>query len=188
MTSLEIIAVPIAIFGVILTIKRRMACWLINMIACLLYSYIFYQSRLFAETILQFFFIAMNIYGFYHWRRGQQLDHEIRIEAAGILKMLGQLCCAISLGLLFGWSLHYFSHAALPYLDAMLAALSLLATYWSSRKYIATWYMWIILNTCYVGMFIFSGLWLTAMLYAIFIGLAFVGWQQWHEAWRKQCY
>ena len=89
-------------------------------------------------------------------------------------------------GLIFGLSLHHFTDAALPMLDSQLAAFSLLATYWTSRKHIATWILWIFVNIIYVGMFFHKDLFLTAGLYAAFIGLAAFGWYDWLRVKNKQ--
>ena len=90
------------------------------------------------------------------------------------------------MGLVFGLILKYFTDAAVPILDAQLAAFSLLATYWTSRKYIATWLLWIFLDIVYVGMFIYKDLFLTAGLYTAFVGLAIFGWWQWQQVQKQQ--
>ena len=66
-------------------------------------------------------------------------------------------------------------------MDAQLAAMSLLATYWTSRKYLATWVLWIVVDLVYIGMFIYKELLLTAVLYAGFVVLAYLGWREWHK-------
>ena len=71
-------------------------------------------------------------------------------------------------------------------LDSQLAAFSLLATYWTSRKHIATWILWIFVNIIYVGMFISQNLYPTAGLYAAFVGLAMYGWIHWTDVKKKQ--
>ena len=76
--------------------------------------------------------------------------------------------------------------AAVPMLDSQLAAFSLLATYWTSRKHIATWILWVFVDIVYVGMFIYKDLYLTAGLYAAFVLMAAFGWWQWEQVKRKQ--
>lgn len=73
MSPLEIIAVIISVIGVTLTVKRNMWCWWFNFAAFVLYAYLFYEFKLYGETILQFFFIVVNFYGFYHWFKGKQI-------------------------------------------------------------------------------------------------------------------
>lgn len=186
MSPLEIIAVIISVIGVTLTVKRNMWCWWFNFAAFVLYAYLFYEFKLYGETILQFFFIVVNFYGFYHWFKGKQQDHEIRIEPIAQKTVIFQILLAALGGLIFGLTLKHFTDAAVPMLDSQLAAFSLLATYWTSRKHIATWVLWIVVDIVYVGMFIYKDLFLTAGLYAAFVGLAAFGWWQWEQVKKKQ--
>lgn len=186
MSPLEIFAVIISIIGVTLTVKRSMWCWGFNFVAYVLYAYLFFTFKLYGETILQFFFMVVNFYGLFHWLKGKQQDHEIRIEPISLKKVLVQMLITAIGGLIFGLSLHHFTDAALPMLDSQLAAFSLLATYWTSRKHIATWILWIFVNIIYVGMFFHKDLFLTAGLYAAFIGLAAFGWYDWLRVKNKQ--
>lgn len=188
MSTLEIVAVIISIIGVALTIKRNMWCWWFNFIAFFLYGYLFFEYKLYGETILQFFFMILNFYGFYHWikSKNQDQNHEIRIEPIAAKTVVIQMILAAFGGLLFGLSLHYFTDAALPMLDSQLAAFSLLATYWTSRKHIATWVLWVFVDIIYVGMFMYKELFLTAGLYAAFVGMAAFGWWQWEQVKKKQ--
>lgn len=186
MSPLEIFAVLISLIGVGLTVIRNMWCWLFNFFAFVLYAYLFYEFKLYGETILQFFFMVVNFYGFYYWLKGKQQDHDIRIEPIAVQTAIIQMIIASIGGLLFGLVLKNFTDAAVPMLDSQLAAFSLLATYWTSRKHIATWILWVFVDIIYVGMFIYKDLFLTAALYAAFVLMAAYGWYQWEKVKRKQ--
>ena len=179
MSNLEIFAVLISLIGVLLTVLRNMWCWLFNFMAFVLYAYLFYTFQLYGETILQFFFMGVNLYGYYYWLKGKQQEQVIRIEPIARSRVFLHMVLAAVGGLSFGLILKHFTDAALPMLDSQLAAFSLLATYWTSRKHIATWVLWVFVDIIYVGMFLYKDLWLTATLYAAFVGLAIYGWRQW---------
>ena len=181
MSVLEIIAVLISVLGVTLTIKRHIACWVVNFIACLLYAYLFFEYQLYGETVLQTLFMGMAVYGFFQWKTVQQQKQHIVIQSLPLSKMWLQIALCSLLGLLFGLILKWWTQASLPLLDAQLAAMSLLATYWTSRKYLATWVLWIVVDLVYIGMFIYKELLLTAVLYAGFVVLAYLGWREWHK-------
>ncbi len=132
MSTLEIVAVLISVIGVTLTVLRNMWCWWFNFIAFLLYGYLFYTYKLYGETILQAFFVVVNFYGFYYWLKGKQTDHDIRIEPLAPQTALFQMLIAAVVGLSFGLILKHFTDAAVPMLDAQLAAFSLSATYWTT--------------------------------------------------------
>jgi nicotinamide mononucleotide transporter len=49
------------------------------------------------------------------------------------------------------------------------------------RKFIENWAMWIVVNIVSVSLFAYKGLWLTALLYTVFIVLSVAGWRAWHR-------
>jgi nicotinamide mononucleotide transporter len=73
-------------------------------------------------------------------------------------------------------------HAALPFLDAALASYSLVGSWWQARKHIANWWLWIAVDTVYVGEYVYKDLWLTAILYAGLVVLAVIGLRDWRHA------
>lgn len=186
MSPLEVFAVVVSVLGVSLTILRSMWCWVVNLLAVLLYAWLFYEVKLYGETILQIFFMGMNVYGFAYWLKGKQQDQQIRVEMIPMQLAFKQMGLAAIGGLIFGLILYFFTDAAVPILDAQLAAFSLLGTYWTSQKYIATWMLWVVVDIIYVGMFAYKDLYLTAGLYAAFVGLAAFGWWQWLQIRAKQ--
>lgn len=186
MSNFEIAAVLVSALGVTLTILRSMWCWVINFIAVVMYAYLFYLVKLYGETLLQCVFMAMNIYGFSQWIRGKQQDHEIRVETLPMKSAILQMGFTAIAGLIFGLSLQHFSDAAVPILDGQLAMFSLLATYWTSQKYIQTWMLWVVVDIIYVAMFLYKDLIPTAGLYAVFVLMAAFGWWQWSQVKKKQ--
>lgn len=180
MSFFECVAVLFSVMGVILTIRRNLWCWIINFIAYVMYAILFFEFKLYAETLLQLFFMLMTIFGFWRWKQNLVIEKLLTIHSLAWQKMISQIVIAMSLGAIFGWALKQWTDASLPLLDSQLAALSLLATYWTSRRYRVTWILWIIVNICYVGMFYYKVLYLTAFLYFLFIGLAVWGWTQWN--------
>ncbi|GAB3046807.1 nicotinamide riboside transporter PnuC [Acinetobacter apis] len=179
MSTLEIIAVMVSLIGVGLTIKRHVLCWLFNIVACILYAVLFYEYLLFGEVTLQVIFVVMNIYGYLVWIKTKKINETLVIETLSPQFAVYQVIGTCALGGVFGLMLQYFTKAAVPLLDAQLAAFSLLATYWTSQKYIATWILWIVVDTIYVAMFIYKNLHLTAGLYAAFTLMAGYGWYTW---------
>ncbi len=75
----------------------------------------------------------------------------------------------------------YFRHVndAAPFLDAFTTCLSLAAQYLLNGKRVQNWFVWIAADVLYVGLYVQRGLFLTAVLYAGFIGLCVVGYREW---------
>ncbi len=75
-----------------------------------------------------------------------------------------------------------YLRASLPYLDAGLTAISLIATWMTARKYLENWLLWIVANICYVGMYVYKGLYGTSVLYVLLIVLAVKGFVDWRRS------
>jgi nicotinamide mononucleotide transporter len=179
MTAIEIVAVVVSFAGIWLTAHRWMLCWPVNLLACALYFKIFLDVRLYADMILQGLFGLAVIYGWAVWARGKQKSGEILIRPLSTAMALAGLASGAAGALVFGWTASRYTDAALPWMDALLSSFSLVAQYWTARRHAASWLLWIVLDTLYVGMFVFKGLWLTAGLYGAMIVLAVLGYRQW---------
>lgn len=185
MSNLEIIAVMVSLLGVALTVQRHLWCWYVNMLAVVLYAVIFYQYKLYGETVLQILFFGMQGYGLWQWKMGQQQDHTIVVKRLPRQQAIQHLMVGAVTGYAFGLFLHSFTDAAVPWLDAQLTAFSLVASLWAARRYIESWWMWVVLDIVYVGLFYDRGLNLTAFLYFIFIMMAIFGAWKWQGIWAK---
>jgi len=55
-----------------------------------------------------------------------------------------------------------------------------------TRKLLENWLLWIGVDIVYIGLFVNRGLPLTAVLYAVFLGLATLGYVQWRRSLARQ--
>ena len=167
--------------GIWLTARRNMLCWPITLVADVVYLIVFYKVQLLSDTLLQVFFIAFTLYGWWHWRRGVQRDGEVRVTPLrlrdGAIAVVAGVAGTMVLG-----AIAKRLGASLPYMDAALASFSLVASWWQARKHVANWWTWIVVDVLYVGEYVYKDLWLTAVLYAVLVGLAVVGLRDWTAA------
>jgi nicotinamide mononucleotide transporter len=182
MSMLEIIAVVVSFLGIWLTAKRRMLCWPVNLLACALYFRIFLDVRLYSDMVLQGLFGIAILYGWAVWARGKEASGEIVVRPLPPVTAGAGLAAGAAGALAIGWLTSVYTDAALPWMDAALSSFSLVAQYWTARRHAASWLLWILVDTLYVGMFAFKGLWLTAGLYAAMTILAVLGYRGWRRA------
>lgn len=185
--GLELAGVLTTIVGIWLTTKRLLVCWPSTLLADVLYLVIFFQSGLFSDALLQIFFVAFTIYGWWHWWRGVRADGEVRVEPLGMQACIVALVVGAVGSLLLGRVMIWLGSTlhitvALPHLDAVLTSYSLVASWWGARKHIANWWLWIVVDLTYIGEYIYKDLWLTALLYAGLVGLAVLGLRDWRRA------
>ena len=60
-------------------------------------------------------------------------------------------------------------------------AASVLGQWLLGRKYVENWPTWIVVNVVSVALFAYKGLWLTVVLYGVFIAMSFAGWRAWRR-------
>jgi nicotinamide mononucleotide transporter len=185
MSPLEILAVLINVLGVWLTARRIHWCWPVGIVAVVLYAWLFYQWKLYSDMLLQGIYVVLQSYGWWRWKQGR-LDHgKVHVgplpRREATLSLLAGAAGAVSLG----WLMHRYTDAALPWLDAALTAFSLVASFWAARKRIASWTLWIVLDSVYVGVFLYKQLYPTAALYAGFVVLAVYGLRLWQADLRR---
>jgi nicotinamide mononucleotide transporter PnuC len=87
---------------------------------------------------------------------------------------------------LLGTFLLNHTSASFPFVDSFCTACSLVAQVLLARKVLENWLIWIFVDIIYVGVYIFKDLHLTAVMYAIYVGIALMGYIDWKRDWKKQ--
>jgi nicotinamide mononucleotide transporter len=178
---LEIAGVVTTVLGIWLTTRRLLICWPITLAADVIYLIVFYRARLFSDGLLQLFFIAFTLYGWWHWWRGIRAAGDVRVEPLKLRGLLIGLAAGAAGAVLLG-GLMVRVGAALPHLDAALTSYSLVASWWQARKHTANWWLWIGVDVIYIGEYIYKDLRLTALLYVGLVALAVLGLRDWRRA------
>ncbi len=186
-SGLELLAMLSGILGVWLTIKQSIWCFPIGIVNVALYAWIFFspEVRLYADSVLQLFYIVLLTYGWWKWKH-PPVNKQILIPEFsnfGLLVKLSALVCAGTL--IVGWFFNSYTDASLPWLDSFLTSGSLAAQYLIARKKIENWIIWIVVDVIYIPMYIYKGLLLTAVLYAVFLVLAIKGLREWKLSSKK---
>jgi nicotinamide mononucleotide transporter len=178
---MEDAGVATTVAGIWLGTKRKLICWPVVLISDVLYLIVFYRVRLYSDALLQIFFIAFTLYGWWYWWRGMREEGEVRIVRLPLPELLWGLVGGAAASVLLGLLMVRVG-AALPWLDATLMSYSLVASWWQARKHVASWWLWIAVDMVYVGEYYYKGLRPTAALYAGLVALAALGLRDWRRA------
>ncbi|MEP6701337.1 MAG: nicotinamide riboside transporter PnuC [Betaproteobacteria bacterium] len=182
MSPLEIAGFILSVFAVWLTARQHILCWPIGILSVAVYAVIFVDVKLYSDAGLQVIFAFLQVYGWYAWLTTGPTPASQRPVGRTVPAMAASLLLiGIAGTAALGYGMATRTDAALPWWDAGTTVFSLVAQWLTARKAIESWPLWIIVDIVYVGIYIAKDLQLTAVLYAIFIALAFYGWQQWHS-------
>ena len=78
--------------------------------------------------------------------------------------------------------LKYFTDSDVPLGDAFTTALSFVATWLLARKILENWIFWIIVDMVSTGLYVYKGLYATAVLFFVLTFLAFIGYYKWKKS------
>jgi nicotinamide mononucleotide transporter len=171
--------------GIWLTTRRLLICWPVVLAADIFYLIVFYEARLYSDALLQVFFLAFTLYGWWHWWRGVKEEGEVRVVPLSVRGWIAGLIVGAVGAVALGWLMVRIG-AALPHLDAALTSYSLVASWWGARKHTANWWLWIVIDGVYVWEYAYKDLWLTAVLSVGLVALAVLGLRDWQRAAEKQ--
>jgi nicotinamide mononucleotide transporter len=182
MSGLELFAATLGVIAVWLTVKQNPWCWPIGLVMVLIYSWIFFEVKLYSDMLLQVIYAALQLYGWWQWTRAGDAHHGREVSRLDTRSVtLGLIIGAIG-SLLLGAAMAHWTDAAQPWLDAALTGFSLVAQVWMAQKRVQCWPLWIAVDVIFVGLFIYKELYLTAALYGLFLLLAVQGWREWRAA------
>ena len=170
-----------AVIGIWYSTRRKVVNWPITLVSDILYFIVFLRANLLSSAWLQLAFLAFTLYGWWNWAHGAKLGDGIRVERASRRSLIIALVLGAAGSGLWGWFMAG-QQASLPYIDAAVSVFSLVATWWETRKHIANWWLWIVVNVVAVGEYAYQKLWPTVILYLILVGLAVVGLRNWRRA------
>jgi nicotinamide mononucleotide transporter len=178
---IEIIASVLGLWGVWLTTKQKIWCWPIGLLNVILSLYVFLVSKLYADVILQMFYIVLTIYGWYNWLHGGENKSELNVSRIKRTDMLILFIVGMITAFITGYLFKTYTDAALPYWDGTVAVWGIIGTFVQAKKYIENWIIWIISDLLCTGIYVYKGLYAFTGLYFCFAVLAVYGYYSWKK-------
>jgi len=172
----------LAIAMVVCNIRVNPIGWPLAIVSSLLYVALFWDNKLYGDASLQVFFALVASWGWWQWLRGtQDGGHALQVRSMGLRGRLAVVVATLALWPALGWFLKHYTDTDVPWWDAFPTAASVVGQWLLGRKYVENWPMWVVVNAVSIALFAYKGLWVTAVLYAIFLGMSFAGWRAWQQ-------
>jgi nicotinamide mononucleotide transporter len=181
-TPLELLSFCLAIVTVWLNIRQIHWAWLFAIISSALYGAVFFQSRLYGDMGLQCVFIAVSVWGWYRWLHGGPAHHGLQVTRLAAPARIWSALAWIASFAVISLLLDVYTDTDVPYMDGFLTAGSLVGQVLLSRKKLENWHVWIVVDLLYIGLYIYKDLMLTAVLYGLFVIMAWAGLRAWQRS------
>lgn len=143
---------------------------------------LFTSSGLYADAWLQVVYVVLAGLGWYWWLHGGVDRTALTVSVTPLWGWLASATFVATGTAVIYWLLTSHTDSTVPLGDALTTALSLGAQLMLSRKWIGNWWLWIAADILYIALYLHKDLYLTALLYAGFLGLCVLGLHQWRRA------
>lgn len=176
---MEITAVVFAIIYLLLAVKQDVRCWYAAIFSSFLYFFIMMSANLYMEAYLQIFYIFMAIYGWFQWNKISENKSKFIVRTWSIKQHLIVISSVISLAYISGSLLNIYTEAALPFIDALTTWGAIIATYMVAKKLLENWIYWFVIDSISVLLFMSRGLYLTSVLFFVYLIIIYFGYKSW---------
>ncbi|WP_336708631.1 MULTISPECIES: nicotinamide riboside transporter PnuC [unclassified Cedecea] len=190
--------------------KEKIINYLFGLINVTLFAAIFFQIQLYASLLLQVFFFAANLYGWYAWSRQNEAN-----EAALKIRWLPRskaftlaAVCLVAIALMtffidpvFAVLTHIavgimqslgvpvqmpqLQPDAFPLWDSAMLILSIAAMVLMTRKYVENWLLWVVIDVISVVIYAIQGVYAMSLEYILLTAIAVMGSMAWIKSARS---
>ncbi len=176
---LELIAVAFGLICVWCMKKESLLAFPFGIVNVLIYVYIFFAARLYANAAINGFFFIMSAYGWYNWTRKDSSDSHIRITRCSKQELVLNSIAIIIFFIIIRIVLGRYTASQIPSWDAITTAVYIVAQWLLSRKKIENWILWISADTVMIGLCAWEGLFFSSFQYLVFTIIAILGFREW---------
>lgn len=178
---IESLAAVLALLYVRLAILQRLSCWFASFVSSALYAWVFFTAHLYMDSALQVFFAVMAVYGFWQWQHGKG-GAALAVSSWPVLRHGLALGVVLALSLLSYFFLSRYTPAASPFFDSLVTWSSVFATFLVARKVYENWHWWIAIDSVSLCLFFTRHLYLTVLLYGLYVILSVIGLREWRRS------
>ena len=180
----EITGAILGLLYIFFSIRQSIYTWPTGLLSSFFYIFVFLKSGFYAFTGLQVYYVLISIYGWIYWMKDTKNEDSRAKSIKKITRRVLKILVPVVI-ILYGLILLIlvkFTDSELPFADSFITAFSIVGTWMLARKIIENWIVWIVVDILSAGLFLYQELWPTAILYGIYVILAFSGYFEWKKS------
>lgn len=179
---LQIVGTLLGLLYLWLEYKANIWVWIVGAIMPMVHGVLYLSSGIYADAAMQLYYVVAGIYGLFVWLRGEKRS-EKRVDIQNTPKqwVLPLIMVYVILHVALYFLLTEFTDSRVPFFDSMSTALSVVAMWMLSRKLVEQWLVWLVVDMISVGLYLYKGIPITALLYTLYCALAVAGYMRWRK-------
>jgi len=175
----EWVAVLLAFGYLLLAVRQNAWCWACAIASSAIFLVLFARGGLVMQAALQVFYIAMGAYGWWAWRRGPAQGAALQVSRWRAGQHAVAIAALLAVSAANGWIVARTQGGWVPYVDAFVAWVSVLATWMVARKVLENWLYWIVVDSAAAALYWSQGFHATAVLFVVYVVIAVRGYFAW---------
>ena len=194
---LDIVTTVLGLAYILLEYRASIWMWIVGFAMQALGIVLYYQKGLYADCGMEFYYLAMTIYGYWRWVKtpsdspcleGEQeaSPKQGRLEGSPIRHFPRRLVLPWMLLIGAVWAIIYwllvtFTNSNVPLADSFTTALSIVGIWALAHKYLEQWFIWIAVDVVTSALYFYKDIPFKASLYALYVVIAIAGFIKWRK-------
>jgi nicotinamide mononucleotide transporter len=178
---IELTAAALAVAYLLLAIGQRLSCWVAAFVSSILYVWVLFNARLYMESVLNAYYAAMAVYGFWQWQRGTG-GAAFAVNRWPPARHVLAAALIVALSWASSIFLRRYTPAALPFADSMVTWSSVFATFLVARKVYENWHWWLLIDSVSLCLYYMRHLYATMLLFGMYLILIVIGLRKWRRS------
>lgn len=182
---LDIVTTVLGLAYILLEYKASVWMWLVGFLMQSLGIVLYYQKGLYADCGMEFYYLAMTVYGYWKWVRGSAKKQSLPIRHFP-QRFIGYWILVIgAVWATIYWLLVTFTNSNVPLADSFTTALSIVGIWALAHKYLEQWFIWIAVDVVTSVLYFYKDIPFKASLYALYVVIAVFGYFRWRRIMNK---
>ena len=192
MNYLELFGTLIGLVYLALEYRASIYLWPVSIIMPAIYLVVYYQAGLYADFGINVYYLLASVYGWmaWSWKKKEtdaaQPAAELSITSMPRKVYLPLTAVFVVCWLAIAWILIKWTDSNVPWTDSFTTALSVVGMWMLARKYVEQWGVWMVVDWVCCGLYVYKGLYFTAVLYGVYAVVAIFGWRRWRSAMKTE--
>jgi len=178
---LDIVTTVLGLAYILLEYKASIWMWAVGFAMQALGIVLYYQKGLYADCGMEFYYLAMTVYGYWKWIHGNASKKALPIRHFPHRLVPPWL---LLIGLVWGiiyWLLVTFTNSNVPLADSFTTALSIVGIWALAHKYLEQWFIWIAVDVVTCALYFYKDIPFKASLYGLYVVIAVFGYIKWRR-------
>ena len=182
---LDIVTTVLGLAYILLEYRASAWMWAVGFAMQSLGIVLYYQKGLYADCGMEFYYLAMTVYGWWRWvRRPLQSEGDggrLPIRHFPRRLVLPWLLIISAIWGFIYWLLVTFTNSNVPLADSFTTALSIVGIWALAHKYLEQWFIWITVDVVTSVLYFYKDIPFKASLYALYVVIAILGYRKWRR-------